>query len=255
MTPPNAETHRVQHEDNVRPFYEADAAYYEAQRFTARKGKALDAVQERILRDLLAYCGSAPLCILNAGAGTGRQSRTAVSLGHKVIALDFSEAMLRAARTRLGEAGMQSFKGVRADITQLPFPAAMFDVCMAVNLLGHVPQYSVALYEMSRVVKAGGYLLFNFPNLVSVRYPVAVFVNWRKKAVGRNVFSQWLAMKQIEMALAKAGLKIREFRGQPSNSMLFLAGSESARQSNWIETVGRHPVLCPSLYVLARKEA
>lgn len=252
MTPPRAETDRIR-EDTVRRFYDADATYYEARRFTTRKGRAVDAVQERVLRDLLAHCGSGPLFILNAGAGTGRQSHTGLGLGHKVVDLDFSEEMLRLARSRLGEAGMRSFKGVKADIIQLPFPAAMFDVCMSINVLGHISQYRVALYEMGRVVKAGGYVLFNFPNLASVRYPVAMLINWRKKAIGRNVFSRWFALQDVEQTLAEAGLRIVGLRGQPSNLFLFLAGSEFARKSGWIKTVGRHPVFCPVLYVLARK--
>jgi SAM-dependent methyltransferase len=57
-----------------------------------------------------------------------------------------------------------------ADATALPYPAASFDVACSFKVLAHVQQFDEALREMLRVVRPGGYLVFDVYNRRSLRY-------------------------------------------------------------------------------------
>lgn len=51
---------------------------------------------------------------------------------------------------------------VAADMGQMPFPDAMFDVVTCVSVLEHLPQRSTAIHEIERVLKPGGRFVMTF---------------------------------------------------------------------------------------------
>src|SRR5579863_4820486 len=79
--------------------------------------------------------------VLDVGCGDGGYSIRAAQLGANVAGLDISPMMLDAARRR-AEA--------------LPFPAASFDVVIAVTVLCWVSDASAAVQEMTRVLRPSG---------------------------------------------------------------------------------------------------
>ena len=96
--------------------------------------------------------------ILDAGAGTGLVGRYLGALGYgDLVAMDLSNEMLNKARE----------KGVYGEFHQmdlaetLNFPDDSFDavVCAGVLTFSHAPARS--LYEMVRVTKPGGYILYS----------------------------------------------------------------------------------------------
>lgn len=108
--------------------------------------------------------------ILDAGCGSGPLLADLEELGASVTGFDASPAMIRLARTRLGdEADLQV-----ADLTQpLPYEDEAFDDALAVLVLHYLEDWSRPLAELRRVLKPGGRLVVvvNHPVIPPVMYP------------------------------------------------------------------------------------
>ena len=94
--------------------------------------------------------------VLDVGVGTG------ICLPHyapttRVVGIDLSEPMLRKARKRVAEQGLQHVERLEVmDAERLAFPEASFDVVVAQYVVNTVPHPEVALDEFARVLKPGG---------------------------------------------------------------------------------------------------
>ena len=93
--------------------------------------------------------------VLDVGAGTGFLTEGAAARAFKVIALDFSEAMLREARTKLAGRNVE-FKIGNAE--QIPLPSSSVNSVIGNMVLHHCPDPQAALKEMARVLVPGGRL-------------------------------------------------------------------------------------------------
>ena len=95
--------------------------------------------------------------VLDAGAGTGLVGESLKRLGYSNIeALDLSTGMLEEARKKNA---YSAFHQMTLGET-LDFPTGAFDatICVGVLTLGHAPASS--LYEMARVTRPGGHVVF-----------------------------------------------------------------------------------------------
>jgi demethylmenaquinone methyltransferase / 2-methoxy-6-polyprenyl-1,4-benzoquinol methylase len=100
--------------------------------------------------------------ILDVGCGTGDLARQAAHRyrAARVLASDFTPAMLRKARRRLGatpEAARFGF--ARATALKLPFADATFDLVTNAFVARNFSNLPAALREMRRVLRPGGVLL------------------------------------------------------------------------------------------------
>jgi ubiquinone/menaquinone biosynthesis C-methylase UbiE len=69
----------------------------------------------------------------------------------------------------LARARRRGLDVVEGSATKLPFPDASFDVACSFKVLAHVRDIHGALAEMARVVRAGGYVLAELYNPLSLR--------------------------------------------------------------------------------------
>lgn len=76
--------------------------------------------------------------------------------------LDQSAHMVEQAKGRLSH--LRIDRAVVTDATSLPFPNASFDTVVAMHMLYHVPDPSVVLREMHRVLAPGGRCIFTTNN-------------------------------------------------------------------------------------------
>src|SRR5579884_1436395 len=61
-------------------------------------------------------------------------------------------------------------EGVRCeDLQALTFKDQTFDLLLSFDVLEHVPEYKIAIYEMARVLKPGGHLIMTTPTFVDAR--------------------------------------------------------------------------------------
>lgn len=96
--------------------------------------------------------GGRALDVLDLGAGTGKLTRTLVEAGHRVTAVDPSEAMLAVLARSLPGVG-----AVQAPAEDLPLPDASFDVVTAAQAW-HWVDHERAAAECARVLRPGGLL-------------------------------------------------------------------------------------------------
>lgn len=98
--------------------------------------------------------------VLDCGSGTGTTGILAaknVGPNGKVILLDLSDAMLRVARHKVVEAGLQNRVSFHiGDIVHLPFPRDEFDVVLATYSMCPLYDPKRGALELYRVTKPGG---------------------------------------------------------------------------------------------------
>ena len=91
---------------------------------------------------------------LDAACGTGRHTAYLASLGHTVIGVDSSAAMLERARERVPGGEFHE-----ADLHDLPLPDDHVDLVLCALALMHVPDLEPVLAEFVRVLRPGGDLV------------------------------------------------------------------------------------------------
>lgn len=95
--------------------------------------------------------------VVDIGCGTGNVSELLAPLVKRVIAVDASAAMLKAAQKRLEGKGNVEF--VRGELEKLPLKDGSVDAAVAFLVLHHVAELGGALREMRRVLRTGGVAL------------------------------------------------------------------------------------------------
>lgn len=97
--------------------------------------------------------------ILDAGCGNGRYSKYLLRWAPPdafITGFDLSQRMLKRARRRLRSDRVHQ---VAADLTRLPYPNGYFDAAVCGWVLEHLPDPSLGLRELARVLQPGGKLL------------------------------------------------------------------------------------------------
>lgn len=134
--------------------------------------------------------------VLDVGVGTGRVTRVLCSdLGLRVTGMDAIAEMLRA--TRSGLAGVPLVQSRLGE--PLPFGDETFDAVVAIRVLKWVPRWADALKELARVVRPGGYVVFEVTN----RRSLAAF-GYRGAPVTR------LSVDEVRPAATEAGLLVAD---------------------------------------------
>ncbi len=98
--------------------------------------------------------------VLDVGCGTGVVAITAARQGAHVAAVDLTPPLLERARENARIAGVEiDFR--EADVEELPFQNAQFDVVLSQFAHMFAPRPEVAIGEMLRVLKPGGTIAFS----------------------------------------------------------------------------------------------
>ena len=95
--------------------------------------------------------------VLELGCGNGLMwcnHKDRIEKCAELVLTDFSEGMLRAAHTNVGELPNVTYRVV--DIQDIPYEANSFDVVIANMMLYHVPDLALGLSEVARVLKPKG---------------------------------------------------------------------------------------------------
>jgi demethylmenaquinone methyltransferase/2-methoxy-6-polyprenyl-1,4-benzoquinol methylase len=97
--------------------------------------------------------------VLDLACGTGDLAFAAARCGANVLGVDLTHTMIERARVRAGkETGGERVIWIVADMTHLPVQAASCDVVTTGYGLRNVPDLTVALAEIHRVLRPGGRL-------------------------------------------------------------------------------------------------
>ncbi|HLX87812.1 MAG TPA: class I SAM-dependent methyltransferase [Acidimicrobiales bacterium] len=150
--------------------------------------------------------------LLDLGCGGGRHAFQAVRLGARVIAFDAKAEELADVRATIGamvDAGEikpdDEAGAVRGDALRLPFADASFDRVIAAEVLEHIPDDSVAMAELARVLRPGGTMAVTVPRMG----PEAV--NWALSDEYHNVPGGHVRIYRrstLESRLRRVGLRL-----------------------------------------------
>ena len=121
--------------------------------------------------------------VLEIGCGTGLNTQWLAARAGRVVAVDFSEAMLEKARRRLEETDVS----LRAlDVTEpWPFDGRQFDCVVSTLVLEHVERLGPVFREARRMLRSGG--RFYLSELHPYRQLGGTQANFDHEASGESV--------------------------------------------------------------------
>ena len=94
--------------------------------------------------------------VLEVAAGTGLVTSAIAQTSDSVVATDYAKAMVEMLEQRVQDTGLNNVTCEQADIYALPYQVSEFDAVVAANVLHLVPDLTVALQALRKVVKPGG---------------------------------------------------------------------------------------------------
>jgi len=143
--------------------------------------------------------------LLDAGGGTGRISQHLVQYAKQVVVLDSSVKMLKQAMSKNG------LHAVGSETEYLPFSDSSFERVTMVDALHHVAEQKRSLQEAWRVLKPGGILIVEEPDIKVLGVKFVALAE--KLAFFRSHF---LSPEKISEHLEGLGAKTHIFRNKPN---------------------------------------
>jgi len=144
--------------------------------------------------------------LLDVGGGTGRIAQHLVEYAKQVIVLDSSINMLSQAMSKNG------LQAVGSEAEYLPFSNGSFERVTMVDALHHVAEQKRSLQELWRVLKPGGILVVEEPDIKV--FGVKLVALAEKLALFRSHF---LSPERISEHLEAFGAKIHIVRDKPNS--------------------------------------
>jgi ubiquinone/menaquinone biosynthesis C-methylase UbiE len=125
--------------------------------YTTEAGQKIDAIEKKLITELLNDIPSSSM--LELGSGTGHWTEFFIEKGFQPTAVDISEPMLEVAKNKGLEAEF-----LKADARKLPFGDHSFSVVAAITMLEFIDDRKKVFQEINRVLKPGGWLLLGCLN-------------------------------------------------------------------------------------------
>lgn len=105
---------------------------------------------------------------------------------------------------------------LQIDVTQIPFRENMFDVVLCSHVLEHVPQDMLAMQELFRILKPGGWAFLAVPinlNAKTLEDPTITSPEERRRYFGQANHVRYYGY-DYQTRLAKVGFQVREITVQ-----------------------------------------
>lgn len=99
--------------------------------------------------------------VLDAGCGTGALGVAAAERGGRVLAVDFSDEMVRLAATKASSLGIKDYIAKAAEISALTLDENSFDAILAGHVVGLLPTMKVGIKKLGEVLAPRGRLVIS----------------------------------------------------------------------------------------------
>lgn len=154
--------------------------------------------------------------VLDVGCGGGLYSEALAACGAGVVGIDLAPEVLGVARLHLLESGRQvDYRETSAEALATVEPAS-FDVVACMEMLEHVPDPAAVIQACADLLKPGGQLFLSTINRTPAAFALAIvgaeYVA-RLLPRGTHRYEQFLRPSELDGALRRSGLVLREVRG------------------------------------------
>lgn len=146
---------------------------------------------------------------LEVSCGKGRGTKRLNKLFKNYIATDISKEMIEIAKKKCPKV---TFK--QMDAEDLKFKPNSFNAVICLAAIVHYPNPQKALNDFYRVLKPGGFLVFDSDNKYSIRRlakKIYRFLEGNKNIFGGDIF-QTYSKKKMKIMLERSGFKIKKIR-------------------------------------------
>ena len=134
-------------------YWDAEAARFDDEPDHGLRDPATRAAWGALLEQ---HLPPAPSDVVDLGCGTGTLSLLLAEAGHRVRGLDYSPAMVAAARAKTAGAGVEVLEG---DAAEPPYAPGSCDVVLSRHVLWALPDPSAAIARWVALLRPGGRLL------------------------------------------------------------------------------------------------
>lgn len=119
-------------------------------------------VEQKTLQLLLRKIPKTIQNIIDIGCGFGRLFPAYSPFAKSIILFDYSQDLLNQAKASIKT--KKSVQFIQGNAYEMPFPDAAVDCAVTIRTLHHFVDTAAFLQEVHRIVKPGGYFIFEVPN-------------------------------------------------------------------------------------------
>lgn len=145
-----------------------------------------------------------PNKLLEAGCGKGYLGAELSKHCGTYYGLDISSSAISIAKYKIKKGIFQE-----GSIKMLPYPDNFFDCVVCSEVLEHVPQYTSAICELSRVAKPGASIIISTPNAIN---PDMVFKTFTKGKYTNQIYDRPIKYKELIRVFSSEGLILKDFQ-------------------------------------------
>ena len=139
---------------------EAAERYFDSHADDWDKLRSLHVAESDVEAAIARALGDKPVGeLIDIGTGTGRMLELFGRAAHRALGVDRSPEMLRLARVKLAQAGIQSAELRQGDMYALPVASGSADTVILHQVLHYAQQPAAAVAEAARLLGSGGRLL------------------------------------------------------------------------------------------------
>jgi ubiquinone/menaquinone biosynthesis C-methylase UbiE len=186
--------------------------------------------------------------ILEIGCGIGTIVNELSCKDHDVVGIDISGEAI--------EYGRNKYSGIRLEVQAaetLPYQDESFEVVLSFDLFEHIAEIDKHVSEVGRVLRPGGYYLFQTPN----RYSNIIYETlWTKSLQWRQYHPSLHSPGQLRRRMARHGFETRFVKMNPINEFTEKKLQKLGPLGHILRRIDfrRMPlVLQTNLYVIANK--
>lgn len=187
------------------------------------------------------------LRLLEVGCGTGNISLTLAHRGAWVVGLDISRPMLARAQDKTRQAGL-AITWIKGLASPLPFADESFDGVLGILALDFMTNREMALQEMVRVLRPGGFVAVAILNRFSLWTLKRVIRAWFKPSLWRE--ARFITPRELRRFLSSRP-ELAEIRTRQAVYFPPWKNRHLVRYYPYLETLGNKLPLATGAFLVA----